>query len=214
MKLISLGVALAATSLRTTTAASSGLPVPPLPPWYPLQAWEISSVSTSHPSASAYGPNASTLLLTITNPRYIAALPAPHASGGGYVAFTQSTAQCELHWKVDEQTPYGHSANSCVAAIAQPDGFTHAQWDITLNELHTDLAGPGDYYLSLSFSLAYNGTLYGTTAYKLMTGGTSFRAGENLDGQCAEGHCEYQLRDGSAPALLQPTLQECKSACG
>ncbi|KAI1196710.1 hypothetical protein F5X97DRAFT_204232 [Nemania serpens] len=214
MRLNSLGVALATASLRATIALSSGLPAPPLPPWYPLQPWEISSVTTSHPSSGPYGTNTSALLLTISNPSWVPALPAPHASGGGYVAFAQSAARCELHWKVDEQTPYGHSSNSCVATT-QADGFTHAQWGIVLNELHTDLSGPGDYYFSLSFSLTYNGTLYGGQAYKLMTGGTSFEVGENLEGQCVEGgRCDYRLRDESSPALFQPTLQECKSACG
>ncbi|KAI1183411.1 hypothetical protein F5B17DRAFT_135611 [Nemania serpens] len=217
MRLIPLCVALAITSLRATIASSSGLPVPPLPPWYPLQPWEISSVSTSHPSTGPCDANASALLLTISNPSWVPALPAPHASGGGYVAFAQSAARCELHWTVDEQTPYGHSSNSCVVSTSQtqPDGFTHAQWGIVLNELHTDLSGPGDYYFSLSFMLTYNGTLYGTQAYKLMTGGTYFRASENLEGQCIEGgRCDYRLRNESSPALFQPTLQECKSACG
>ncbi|KAI0105055.1 hypothetical protein GGR51DRAFT_520685 [Nemania sp. FL0031] len=215
MKLLSLALALAAsTSSLALPTTPSALPTPPLPPWYPLQAWQISSLRTCNPHTSPYGTNASGLYLTITSPQKIPAVPAPHASGGGYVVFRESTAHCELHWKADALTPYGHSSNSCVADAAS-DSISDARWTVTLNELHTDLSGPGDYYLSLSFALVYNATVYATQGYKLMTGGTSFRAGVDLEGQCAEdGVCEYSLKNGSAPALLQPTLQECKSACG
>ncbi|KAI0483691.1 hypothetical protein F4859DRAFT_409292 [Xylaria cf. heliscus] len=211
MRLISFGVALAAATSRAILASAADLPVPPLPPWYPLKGWEISSLLTSHPHDSPYGTNASSLLLTISNPSSIPAVPAPHASGGGYAAFRSSIAQCELHWKTDALTPYGHSTNSCVADV----DYSNALWTITLNELHTDLSAPGDYYLSLSFALSYNATIYATNGYKRMTGGTSFRANKTLDGQCVEGGlCEYRLMNESTPALLQPTLQECKSACG
>ncbi|KAI8952949.1 hypothetical protein F4801DRAFT_165260 [Xylaria longipes] len=214
MRLISFGVALAAASSRAILASADDLPLPPLPPWYPLKAWEISSVSTSHPHDSPYGTNASRLLLTISNPSLIPAVPAPHASGGGYAAFKTSLAQCELHWKADALTPYGYSSNSCVSD-SQPNDYSNAQWRVTLNELHTELSGPGDYYFSLSFSLSYNATIYATNGYKLMTGGTNFRASTNLDGQCVEGGlCEYKLKNESTPALIQPTLQECKTACG
>ncbi|KAI0440918.1 hypothetical protein F4803DRAFT_445161 [Xylaria telfairii] len=213
MRLLSFGVALAAASSRAFLA-SADLPVPPLPPWYPLKAWEISSLSTSHPHDSPYGTNASSLLVTISNPSSVPAVPAPHGSGGGYAAFRSSIAQCELHWKTDAQTPYGHSSTTCVSDN-QPNDYSNAQWTITLNELHTDLSAPGDYYLSLSFSLAFNATLYATNGYKRMTGGTSFRASTNLEGECVEGgRCEYTLKEENTPFLLQPTLQECKSACG
>ncbi|KAI1429731.1 hypothetical protein F5Y12DRAFT_333670 [Xylaria sp. FL1777] len=217
MRLLQLGLVLATTLSRTILASTDDLPLPPLPPWYPLQPWQISSVSTYNPHESPYGTNASGLFLTISNVQQLPAVPAPHASGGGYVVFQKSTAQCELHWKADALTPYGHSTNSCVAdAVA--DDYSHAQWQMTLLELHTDLSAPGDYYFSLNFQLSYNGTIYATQGYKLMTGSASFRASTNLQGQCADdddgGLCEYQLRNDSSPVLLQPTLQECKSACG
>ncbi|RYC65435.1 hypothetical protein CHU98_g772 [Xylaria longipes] len=141
MRLISFGVALAAASSRAILASADDLPLPPLPPWYPLKAWEISSVSTSHPHDSPYGTNASRLLLTISNPSLIPAVPAPHASGGGYAAFKTSLAQCELHWKADALTPYGYSSNSCVSD-SQPNDYSNAQWRVTLNELHTELVRP------------------------------------------------------------------------
>ncbi|KAI0405140.1 hypothetical protein F4802DRAFT_200058 [Xylaria palmicola] len=214
MRVVTFAMALAAASSRTILALAAELPTPPLPPWYPLKPWEISSVSTHHPFDSPYGPDASRLSLTIANPGRIAAVPAPHGSGGGYVVFSNSTAYCELHWKADALTPYGYSSNSCVTDT-QPSDYSHARWGVTLRELHTELSGPGDYYFSLEFWLSYNGTIYATQGYKLMTGGTSFRANTNLVGGCVEGGiCEYRLRDENAPALFQPTLQECKSACG
>ncbi|KAI0878668.1 hypothetical protein GGS24DRAFT_369826 [Hypoxylon argillaceum] len=212
MKLIPFYMAIALTSSQVISASTTDLPVPPLPPWYPLQAWQISSVSTHNPHASPYGANASSLVLTISSPQAIPAVLAPHASGGGYVVFSATTARCELHWAADALTPYGFSSNSCV-----PDAqdYSNARWAITLNELHTDLAGPGDYYFGVSLSLSYNATIYATQGYKLMTGGASFRASTNLEGQCGDdGLCEYNLRNDSSPVLLQPTLQECKSACG
>ncbi|KAI0201596.1 hypothetical protein F4808DRAFT_424479 [Astrocystis sublimbata] len=213
MRLISLGVALAAASSRAVFASAADLPTPPLPPWYPLEAWEITSLSTSHPHDSPYGANESSLLLTISNPSYIPAVGAPHASGGGYVAFNPSTAHCELHFKTDSETPYGHSSTRCVSD--RPNDFSGAQWDLILNELHTDLNAPGDYYLSLAFSLSYNATVYGTNGYKRMAAGTSFRARNNLEGKCVDGGlCEYKLKSNSTPTLIQPKLQECKSACG
>ncbi len=214
MRLLQLGLVLAATSSRSILASADDLPLPPLPPWYPLQPWQIGSVSTYNPHESPYGANASGLLLTISNVQLLPAVPAPHASGGGYVAFQKSTAQCELHWKADALTPYGYSTNSCIAD-ATPDDYSNARWQMTLRELHTDLSAPGDYYFSLDFQLSYNGTIYATEGYKLMTGSASFRASTNLDGECGEdGLCEYTLRNESSPVLLQPTLQECKSACG
>ncbi|KAI1174703.1 hypothetical protein F4777DRAFT_374528 [Nemania sp. FL0916] len=218
MKLTSLAVALAGTGVLASSPSPSSLPTPPLPPWYPLQAWSISNLSTYNPHTSPYGVNASGLYLTITSPQYLPAVPAPHASGGGYVAFNPSTATCELHWKADDETPYGYSTNSCVPINVGEGGTSGAQWTITLNELHTDLSAPGDYYFSLSFALVYNATYYATRGYKLMTGGKSFEAGDNIEGQCTDddngGLCEYRLTEASSPALLQPTLQECKSACG
>ncbi|KAJ2980524.1 hypothetical protein NUW58_g6924 [Xylaria curta] len=214
MRLISIGVALAVASSRAILAAADGLPTPPLPPWYPLLPWEISSISTRHPYERPYSANTSSMLVTIRNPKAIAAVPAPHASGGGYVVFRNSSAECELHWKTDAFTPYGHSSNSCVTDV-RPNDYSNPKWSITLNELHTDLSSPGDYYISVSFSLSYNGTIYATQGYKLMSGGTSFRTSKNLEGQCVEGGlCEYKLREELSPALFQPTLQECKSACG
>lgn len=214
MKLFRFGLLLAATSSPAILASVAELPVPPLPPWYPLQGWQISSLSTYNPHESPYSANASGLLLTISNVQQIAAAPAPHASGGGYVVFQKSTAQCELHWKADSLTPYGHSTNSCVPDVI-PNDYSNPRWQVTLNELHTDLSAPGDYYFSLGFQLTYNGTIYATQAYKLMTGSASFRASTNLEGECGDdGLCAYRVRDESLPVLLQPTLQECKSACG
>ncbi|KAF2964479.1 hypothetical protein GQX73_g9091 [Xylaria multiplex] len=214
MKLVQFGLMLAAMSSRTILASADDLPLPPLPPWYPLKPWQISSVSTYNPHDSPYSANASGLLLTISNVQSIPAVPAPHGSGGGYAAFKTSTAQCELHWKADALTPYGYSTNSCISD-AHPNDYSNAQWQVTLNELHTDLSSPGDYYFSVSFQLSYNATIYATQGYKRMTGSTNFRASTNLEGQCGDdGLCEYNLRNTSSPALLQPTLVECKSACG
>ncbi|KAI1369761.1 hypothetical protein F5Y08DRAFT_291277 [Xylaria arbuscula] len=214
MRLPQFGLLLAASLSPAMLASADELPVPPLPPWYPLQGWKISSLSTYNPHESPYTANASGLLLTISNEQQIAAAPAPHASGGGYVVFQKSTAQCELHWKADPLTPYGHSTNSCVPAVI-PNDYSNPRWQVTLNELHTDLSAPGDYYFSLSFQLTYNGTIYATPAYKLMTGSATFRASTNLEGECGDdGLCEYHVRNESLPVLLQPTLQECKTACG
>ncbi|KAI8627133.1 hypothetical protein F5Y19DRAFT_465929 [Xylariaceae sp. FL1651] len=211
MKPSQFATALAATTFRGIIASADDLPLPPLPAWYPLEPWQVSSLYTYNPQASPYGANASGLVLTITNPKMIAAVPAPHASGGGYVVFLNSTAHCELHWTADAATPYGHSSNSCVVA----DDYSHPRWSVTLNEVHEDLPEPGDHYLSVTFELVHNATIYATEGYKRMVGATTFQTGANLQGQCGpDGLCEFELKNGSAPVLLQPTLQECKSECG
>jgi hypothetical protein len=215
MRLIQFATVLAATSYRAITATAASLPLPPLPPWYPLEPWQVSSVYQYNPYASPYGTNASGLVLTIANPKLIAATPAPHASGGGYVVFPNSTARCELHWKTDDQTPYGNSFNSCVADTGPYGDYAYTGWTITLRELHEDLAGPGDHFFSVSFELTHNATIYGGQPYKRMTGSTTFQSGQNLQGQCGDdGLCVFELKNGTSPALIQPTLQECKSACG
>ncbi|KAI0968126.1 hypothetical protein F4678DRAFT_203333 [Xylaria arbuscula] len=211
MRLFQFGLVLA---IQTILAAADDLPLPPLPPWYPLLPWQISTVSTYNPHESPYGTNASGLLLTISNVQQLPAVPAPIASGGGYVAFQTSTAQCELHWKADDLTPYGYSTNSCTTNPVAND-YSNSKWQMTLRELHTDLDGPGDYYFSLEFQLSVNGTIYATNGYKIITGSASFDASTNLEGECGDdGLCKYQLRNDSSPVLLQPTLQECKSTCG
>jgi hypothetical protein len=211
---IQFAMALAATISQLLIASAADLPLPPLPPWYPLQPWQISSLDIYNPHTSPYGPNSSGLVLTITNPKMIAATRAPHGSGGGYVTFLNTTARCELHWKADDLTPYGYSSNSCVPDL-ELSSYSYPQWTLTLQELHVDLDGPGDYFLDLGFELVHNSTIYGGQAYKRMNSGVIFQSGTNLQGQCAEdGLCKYEIKDGSAPVLLQPVLNECKSACG
>ncbi|KAI1810839.1 hypothetical protein GGS20DRAFT_151128 [Poronia punctata] len=211
MKFIQSVLALAAIASQSLFALAAD---PPLPAWYPLEAWQISTLHQYNPYKSPYGTNDSGLILTITNPKRIAAAPAPHASGGGYVVFPNSTARCELHWKTDAATPYGHSSTTCVAN-ADPSDYAHPLWTITLREIHEDLSAPGDHYFSLSFELVHNATIYGSQAYKRMTASIAFRSTTNLQGKCGDdGRCEYNLKDGSSPVLFQPTLQECKTACG
>ncbi|KAI1332466.1 hypothetical protein F5Y16DRAFT_394537 [Xylariaceae sp. FL0255] len=209
---------------------SAQLPTPPLPPWYPLQGWQISSLSTYNPHESPYGTNASGLFLNITNPQQIAAAPAPYASGGGYIVFDASSALCELHWKtgepsslyrhlirntentaplIDSVTPYGYSSNSCTVADQS------AHWEVTLNEVHEDLSSPSDHYMSFSFELVLNETFFGSIAYKRMFGGIVFDTSTNLQGGCgANGLCQFELKNGTSPVLLQPTLEDCMQACG
>jgi hypothetical protein len=202
-------------AIASQSAVTSALAPPPLPPWYPLEPWQISALHETNPYKSPYGVNASSLVVTISNPKRIAAAPAPHASGGGYVVFLNSTARCELHWKTDDQTPYGHSSVACVPENTSPDDYSYPSWTMTLNEVHEDLSGPGDHYLSLSFELVHNATIYGSQAYKRMTGGISFSLADNLQGGCdTDGKCIFDLKEGSTPVLFQPTLQECKLACG
>ncbi|KAI2609066.1 uncharacterized protein GGS25DRAFT_522247 [Hypoxylon fragiforme] len=94
-----------ATTTTTTIAAAD----PPLPPWYPLQPWRITSFSAHNPRSTPYGTNTTSIALTIASPR-----PAPHASGGGYVAFDSSVATCAVHWKRDPETPQG----GCLVALS------------------------------------------------------------------------------------------------
>ncbi|KAI6080823.1 hypothetical protein F4821DRAFT_47235 [Hypoxylon rubiginosum] len=178
---------------------------PPLPPWYPLKAWEITKLHATNPDAAPYGTNATSLEITISNPSSIPAGPAPHASGGGYVVFESSTADCVVHWKEDDETPYGNTdATTC------DSGSMRAQWNITINEIQDIPA----HYISLSFSLAYSMQLFGNVFYKTLTGSLYAMVGETLEGGCSDGLCEYNLINGSAPLLIQPTLFECKYACG
>ncbi|KAI1390636.1 uncharacterized protein F4822DRAFT_426484 [Hypoxylon trugodes] len=181
---------------------------PPLPPWYPLKPWEISSLRAHNPRNGPYGTNATGLEITISNPYYIAAGPAPHASGGGYIQFEKSVANCDVHWKVDDRTPYGHLQDTCAA---EASGSTQAQWNITINEIQ-DI---GEHYISLSFSLTYHLHAYGSDYYKMMSGSIFAQVGDNLEGGCDENdYCSYTIKNGSAPLLIQPTLQECRYACG
>ncbi|OTA99422.1 hypothetical protein M426DRAFT_257016 [Hypoxylon sp. CI-4A] len=181
---------------------------PPLPPWYPLKPWEITSLRAQSPRNGTYGTNATLLEITISNPSLIPAGPAPHASGGGYVVFDNSTANCAVHWKVDSRTPYGNTKDTCPSVQSSS---TQARWNITINEIRDEPA----HYIDLSFSLAYSMQLFGTDMYKLLAGHIHTVVGENLEGGCDENDlCTYTLKDGLAPLLVQPTLQECKNACG
>ncbi|KAI1138495.1 hypothetical protein F5Y05DRAFT_384253 [Hypoxylon sp. FL0543] len=181
---------------------------PPLPPWYPLKPWEISSLRAYNPAKSPYDANATSLELTIANPYLIPAGPAPHASGGGYVAFDKSTANCDVHWKEDSQTPYGNLKDTCNSTQTSS---TRAEWNITINQIHDDPA----HYMDLTFSLAYHLYAYGQDMYKLMAGSIHVQVGESLEGGCdADGLCSYTLKNGSVPLLVQPTLEECRMACG
>ncbi|KAI1647303.1 uncharacterized protein F4817DRAFT_104962 [Daldinia loculata] len=179
---------------------------PPLPPWYPLKPWEISSFQYRSPRVGPYGTNATSLNITISNPSRIPAGPAPHASGGGYVVFSNSTAQCSVHWKFDDRTPYGHTKDTCSAPTS---GATTPNWNITINEIQ-----PG-YYMDYSFSLAYHLHAYGSDFYKLLSGHIRLQPEEDLEGGCDENDiCSYTLKNGSAPLLIQPVLAECRYACG
>ncbi|CAJ2513273.1 Uu.00g013920.m01.CDS01 [Anthostomella pinea] len=241
MRLASLLAALAA--LLSSSAAAAD---PPLPPWYPLQPWQLTALHTSNPQNPPYGTNATILEVGIANPSLIAATPAPHASGGGYVDFAASAALCVLRFKTDDVTPWyvgdgflvlvmecrdsvleervllfllflfffvlfvgdGHATNSCVAA----DDNASAAWEMTLLEMHEDL----DHYMSLSFALLYNEAFYGTPVWKRFSASVTLRAGdgEALEGGCnAGGICTYDLKNGSAPLLLQPSMTECKGTC-
>ncbi|KAI1805100.1 hypothetical protein F4811DRAFT_517326 [Daldinia bambusicola] len=181
---------------------------PPLPPWYPLKPWEISSFHSRSPRVGPYGTNATSMEITIANPSSIPAGPAPHASGGGYVVFSNSTAQCSVHWKFDEWTPYGHTKDTC---LSRTSGSTTAGWNITINEIQPDPYN----YIDLSFSLAYHLHAYGNDLYKLLAGHVRLEPGKQLEGGCDENDiCSYTLKNGSAPLLIQPILAECRSACG
>ncbi|OTB18704.1 hypothetical protein K445DRAFT_314562 [Daldinia sp. EC12] len=181
---------------------------PPLPPWYPLKPWEISSFYARSPRVGPYGTNATSMEITISNPSRIPAGPAPHASGGGYIVFSDSTAQCSVHWKFDDRTPYGHTKDICAS---ETHDSTTADWNITINEIQPD---PHN-YIDLSFSLAYHLHAYGSDYYKLLAGHVRLEPGKQLEGGCDENDiCSYNLKNGTAPLLIQPTLAECRFACG
>ncbi|KAI2641371.1 hypothetical protein GGS26DRAFT_1717 [Hypomontagnella submonticulosa] len=182
---------------------------PPLPPWYPLKPWEFSGFRAQYPRYGPYGPNETSMEFAISNPSLIPAGPAPHASGGGYVVFENSTATCLIHWKNDTMTPHGNTKTTCPGTES---GATHAEWNITIQQI-IDI--PPTNYIDISFSLAYRLHAYGSDFYKLMTGNVRLQTGDNMEGGCDDaGRCSYGLIDGTAPLLVQPTLQECKYACG
>ncbi|KAI1764662.1 hypothetical protein GGR53DRAFT_307055 [Hypoxylon sp. FL1150] len=181
---------------------------PPLPPWYPLKPWEITKLHATNPRNAPYGTNATSLEVAISNPSSIPAGPAPHASGGGYVVFDSSSIDCVVHWKEDDATPYGNTKATCGTTQS---GSTQAEWNITINEIQDNPA----HYISLSFSLAYRMNLFGSDFYKMLTGSVYAQVGDTLEGGCNnDGFCEYNLKNGTAPLLIQPTLFECKYACG
>ncbi|KAI8961498.1 hypothetical protein F5Y11DRAFT_325994 [Daldinia sp. FL1419] len=181
---------------------------PPLPPWYPLKPWEVSSFYARSPRVGPYGTNATTLEITISNPSLIPAGRAPHASGGGYIVFSNSTAHCLTHWKFDDRTPYGNTKDVCTA---QQSGGTRADWNITINEIQ----GAPYNYMDLSFTLVYNLHAVGSDFYKLLGGNVRLQPGQQLEGGCDENDiCSYTLKNGTAPLLIQPTLAECRYACG
>ncbi|KAI0378175.1 hypothetical protein F5Y04DRAFT_164471 [Hypomontagnella monticulosa] len=182
---------------------------PPLPPWYPLKPWEFSSFRAEYPRNGPYGTNESRMEFTISNPSMIAAGPAPHASGGGYIVFSNSTAECLLHWKNDTMTPQGYTKATCPGTESGP---TRAEWNVTIEQI---IEIPPTTYIDISFSLAYRLRAYGNEFYKMMAAIVRMKTGDNIEGGCDEaGRCSYALIEGAAPLLVQPILQECRFACG
>ncbi|KAI2636687.1 hypothetical protein GGS21DRAFT_41072 [Xylaria nigripes] len=214
MKPTSFSLSLAAVSSRAIAAASNST-LPPLPAWYPLEPWAVSSFSISHPKSGPYDANATSLLVTISNPKHIPAARAPHARGGGYITFQNSTAQCELHWTADANlSPMGGlSANRCVSDI-EPSAYSFPQWVMTLREVGVDPQTHDNYFVDISFDLTHNATIYGTQAFKHMISDYDFRAGADLNGQCDDKGCKYNLKDKASPVSFLPLLESCETVCG
>ncbi|KAI0594723.1 hypothetical protein F4775DRAFT_572762 [Biscogniauxia sp. FL1348] len=189
-----LATLLAATLLRAAHAADK-------PFLGPLAPFEVSDLSAPCGGVSPDKNSNKNISFTITNPNRITAGRAPHAEGGGYWSFENSTARCA-----------GAGAGGDCAEMVATTASSSARWSFRVLRLNN---GTGSRGFDISVMLDYNVTRWGGVYYKVLEGTGRFAVGDQLvqhgDGDGAG--CELVLADGKAPVLVPPAITECKGTC-
>ncbi|KAI1403874.1 hypothetical protein F4819DRAFT_182157 [Hypoxylon fuscum] len=166
----------------------------------PLDPWKVNSLQVTVPAKGRSG--IVDIELAIENPNKVSAGPAPHAAGGGYLPFSPSAANCSTG--VDS----GVTVQNVCTETSQS---SYGVWTVDLPKGAVDPQN-----LELTFNLNYNVTRWGGILYKVYTATGYFVVGKNLaKGVCddASGTCSFELQNGSAPVLVQPTMIACKGTC-
>ncbi|KAI1488192.1 hypothetical protein F5X96DRAFT_646792 [Biscogniauxia mediterranea] len=154
----------------------------------PLAPFEVSALSAPCGAANSHN-----VTLTVANPNRVTAGRAPHAEGGGYWSFENSTARC---------------ATGGCAEVSSASSSSSAQWSFRVS--NGTEAG-----FDVAFTLVYNVTRWGGVYYKVLEGTGRFVVGEQLvkRGGDDDDGCELVLADGAAPVLVPPTITDCKGTC-
>ncbi|KAI1632850.1 hypothetical protein F4809DRAFT_625643 [Biscogniauxia mediterranea] len=176
----------------------------------PLAPFEVSALSAPCGAGAASSDN---VAFTVANPNRVTAGRSPHAEGGGYWSFENSTARC---------------AGSC-AEVSSPASSSSALWSFRVSSTTTtNGTGAAREGFDVGFTLVYNVTRWGGVYYKVLEGTGRFVVGEQLvqrggggdDGDDDDGGsvggaagCELVLADGAAPVLVPPTITDCKGTC-
>ncbi|KAI4871122.1 hypothetical protein F4820DRAFT_463330 [Hypoxylon rubiginosum] len=170
---------------------------------WPLDPWKINSLQVTAPAPGHPGTVMS-IALAIENPNTVSAGPAPHASGGGYLSFAPSAANCTTsaaasggalvytQARCAETTEFSYGAFAVGGVVADPRRF------------------------ELAFNLNYNVTRWGSVWYKVYDAAARFEVGVNLAEGVYDresGTYSYELMRNSTPVLVRPTMTECKGYC-
>ncbi|KAI1337088.1 hypothetical protein F5Y15DRAFT_418402 [Xylariaceae sp. FL0016] len=156
----------------------------------PLQPWEVSSLQVQSIPSSGDDADSIAVSLLISNPNNITAGPAPHADGGGYLPFEQSTANCTAKW----QSSGDWKASHC-SEVSFPESY--GVWTFEVVSLQ-EVAETAVQSVDIKFSLDYNVTRWGSVYYKLLEG---------------TGHFDLGSSDGGDPVLVDPTIVQCQGTC-
>ncbi|KAI1496682.1 hypothetical protein F5X99DRAFT_399583 [Biscogniauxia marginata] len=171
----------------------------------PLAPLRVSALRIA-PQTASCSASPSDITLTVTNPNRITAGHAPHAEGGGYWSFEESTASCSARWQS------GNASYSCeeVSSPASSGKWTFEM--VPCNNTGTRAAGPLDHF-DIRFMLDYNITRWGSVYYKILEGTGHFVLGEQLVEVNGSAGCSFVLANGSAPVLVPPTITACRGTC-
>ncbi|KAL7622224.1 hypothetical protein AAE478_007727 [Parahypoxylon ruwenzoriense] len=188
----------------------------PYPFLGPLEPWKVTGLRITAPQEGHSG--AVHIEFAIDNPNRVSAGTAPHASGGGYVPFLPSSANCTVGWETSSGATDGVSSiyGNCVETTENSGGVWTAD---VLGKSMAEAEGRTLFdprKLDLAFSLTYNITRWGGVMLKVYNGTAHFAVGENPeDGFCSDesGTCEFGLKNGSAPVLVEPTMTACQGTC-
>ncbi|KAI2628772.1 hypothetical protein GGR54DRAFT_636487 [Hypoxylon sp. NC1633] len=169
----------------------------------PLKPWTITKLRVS---TSVIGRNHTDRVVVsvgIDNPNNVTAGPAPHAAGGGYVAFASSTANCQSSINGNLTT-----GTNCTEISHNQDGV----WSITAVPNATQHIDPHN--LLLTFTLNYSVNRFGSVLQKMYKATGRFNVGQNLiDNGCEKGTCTYSLKNGTKTITVTPKLVQCKGTC-
>ncbi|KAI3316526.1 hypothetical protein HD806DRAFT_552248 [Xylariaceae sp. AK1471] len=176
----------------------------PVPFLGPLQPWEVSNLHIYLPptseSSSPYD-----ISLAILNPNVITAGPAPHASGGGYLLFGNSTANCTGREVFPDSRPM-----ECTE-ISEYESYGAWSFEATKGS-STSVASPSG--IDIKFILDYNVTRWGSTYYKVLKGTGHFDLETDMTQHCdPKGGCTLTLKPNRDPFLILANITQCWGTC-